>query len=237
MKDTKMKIKTATSQTVDIEGVGEVDFIPIINGEEGEVVTFTDVLYAPKLDTNLILLTTLLNISDITFDKKNEDVVATIMQDNEVILQCQLEDNTMILNSDTTKIEHVFSTTVTHDVLTNWHNCLGHASLKLVKEAIKLTSSIKVPNTIKQIHCEICEAGKSTRKPFNTLQTKSNVQLEIIHSNVMGPFEESTEGYKYIIMFIDDFSRYTTVQGLVTKGEVLQVFKDYLKTMETRTGR
>ncbi|SPO29799.1 uncharacterized protein UTRI_10282 [Ustilago trichophora] len=237
MKDTKMKIKTATGQTIDVKGVGEVDFIPIINGEQGEVVTFTDVLYAPKLDTNLISLTTLLNISDITFDKKNEDVVATIMQDNEVILQCRLEDNTMILNGDTTKMEHVFSTTVTHDALSNWHNCLGHASLKSVKEAIELTSGIKVPNMVKRIHCEICEAGKSTRKPFDTSETKSNVQLELIHSDVMGPFEESTEGYKYIVTLIDDFSRYTTVQGLVTKGEVPRVFRDYLQTMETRTGR
>ena len=53
MKDTKMKIKTATGQTVDIEGVGKVDFIPIINGEEGEVVTL--LMFYMLLNLTLIL--------------------------------------------------------------------------------------------------------------------------------------------------------------------------------------
>jgi hypothetical protein len=54
--------------------------------------------------------------------------------------------------------------------------------------------------------------------------------LYIVHSDVLGPVQvPSPDGYKYVIQFTDDFTRYTVVYGLRTKDEasVLQRFKEY----------
>lgn len=236
LKDTKMKIKTATGQVIDVEGIGEVNFTPLINNEEGEVVTFKNVLYAPKLDTNLLSMTTIMQNGEIVFNKQDKDAYATIIQEGEVALQCELYNNTMFLKGTTNKpIEFANVTTVSDDDLLAWHNRLGHANIQAVREALELANGTKIKRC--RIQCEVCEAGKATRLPFDTSHSKTTKQLEIIHSDVMGPFDESTEGYKYVVTFIDDFSRHTTVIGLFQKGEVPQMFRQYLETMEARTNR
>ncbi|WP_368853796.1 transposase family protein [Enterobacter cloacae complex sp. GF14B] len=47
----------------------------------------------------------------------------------------------------------------------------------------------------------------------------------------------SRSEYRYFIIFIDDFSRYTTVFLLRQKSEALSVFKQFHKAAELQIGR
>jgi len=53
--------------------------------------------------------------------------------------------------------------------------------------------------------------GKMFRKPFQPSEDKAKTRLlELIHSDVIGPMQtQMMRGYRYIIMFTDDHSRYT----------------------------
>lgn len=52
--------------------------------------------------------------------------------------------------------------------------------------------------------------------------------LELIHSDVFGRVkEESINGFRYMVTFIDDFSRYMWVYFLIEKSEVLSKFKEF----------
>jgi len=42
------------------------------------------------------------------------------------------------------------------------------------------------------------------RKPHNKSVEKSTRKLEIIHSDIIGPLNESINGYRFIITFIDE---------------------------------
>jgi len=42
------------------------------------------------------------------------------------------------------------------------------------------------------------------RKPHNKTVEKSTRKLEIIHSDIIGPLNESINGYRFIITFIDE---------------------------------
>lgn len=45
------------------------------------------------------------------------------------------------------------------------------------------------------------------------------------------------EGNRYIITFIDDFSKYTTVYLLKNKSDAFEKFQDFLKEVENQFGR
>ncbi|KAJ9535097.1 hypothetical protein OSB04_un001824 [Centaurea solstitialis] len=57
-------------------------------------------------------------------------------------------------------------------------------------------------------NCESCLSGKMTKQPFNKENERATDLLEIIHTDVCGPFSHVPRGgYRYFITFTDDFSR------------------------------
>ena len=61
--------------------------------------------------------------------------------------------------------------------------------------------------------------------------------MEIIHTDICGPMPiESMGGSHYILMFTDDYSRYTIVYFLKSKDETLSKFKEYVYLVENQTG-
>ena len=76
--------------------------------------------------------------------------------------------------------------------------------------------------------------GKMFRRPFLTSEDKAKTRLlELIHSDVIGPMQTQTmRGYRYIIMFTDDYSRYTEVYFMKLKSEAPAKFKEYVARVE-----
>ena len=62
--------------------------------------------------------------------------------------------------------------------------------------------------------------------------------LELIHSDLC-EFEGILfhGGNRYIITFINDFSKYTTVYLLKNKSDTFEKFQDFLKEVENQFGR
>lgn len=72
-----------------------------------------------------------------------------------------------------------------------------------------------------------CIKGKHTNKTKKGVRRSSDI-LEIIHTNICGPFPEvSLNGQKYFILFVDDYLRYMYLYLLYDKGEALDAFKVY----------
>ena len=83
-----------------------------------------------------------------------------------------------------------------------WHQRLAHPSetvlLKLFPK--KYQSSVM---------CDTCQFSKFTRLPFSSSMSRASKPFELVHSDVWGPTIESFDGYKYFVIFVDDFSRTT----------------------------
>ena len=63
--------------------------------------------------------------------------------------------------------------------------------------------------------------------------TRSIKLLEIIYTNICGPFDTPSFGKeKYFITFIDDFSRYSYIYLLHEKSQVVNAFKVYITEVE-----
>ena len=84
-------------------------------------------------------------------------------------------------------------------------------------------------------NCQICKTGKTSlkRKDYHCKDV-----LELVHTDLCGPSgTESYSGDKFLILFVDDYSRMMTVMYLKEKLEAFQKFKWYLARVEKETGK
>ncbi|GJV81141.1 retrovirus-related pol polyprotein from transposon TNT 1-94 [Tanacetum coccineum] len=78
--------------------------------------------------------------------------------------------------------------------------------------------------------CSFCELGKAKRKSFHIKTTPSSKRrLQLLHMDICGPMPvESINGKKYVLVIVDDYSRYTWTHFLRSKDETPEVLIDFL---------
>ena len=85
--------------------------------------------------------------------------------------------------------------------------------------------------------CDACLSSKSHRLPYTESDHWTTTPLELIHSDVWGPSPvESYLGYRYYVVFVDDFTRYTWLFPLKQKSEVSHTFSDFQRRIECQLG-
>ena len=83
--------------------------------------------------------------------------------------------------------------------------------------------------------CVSCQLGKQPTLPFNTSETVSTDIFDLIHSDVWRPSSiSSIGGSRYFIVFVDDYSRYSWIFHMKHHSELLQVYSNFAKMIETQ---
>jgi hypothetical protein len=111
-----------------------------------------------------------------------------------------------------------------------WHARLGHVHYKRMIDMAKssLIPSFKVSND----KCKTCMLTKITRKPFKEVDREFKL-LDLVHSDLCDFHSTPSIGNKkYVVTFIDDFSRYCYLYLLHTKDEALNHFRIYKTEVE-----
>nr|KYP32060.1 Retrovirus-related Pol polyprotein from transposon TNT 1-94 [Cajanus cajan] len=112
-----------------------------------------------------------------------------------------------------------------------WHRHLGHISRERMKRLIKNKILPNLDFTDLNI-CVDCIKGKQT-KHTKKGATRSTLLLEIVHTDICGPFDvNSFRKEKYFITLIDDYSRYGYVYLLHEKSQAVNALKIYLNEVE-----
>ena len=71
--------------------------------------------------------------------------------------------------------------------------------------------------------------------PFNTSESISTDIFDLIHSDVWGPSSVSCiGGSRYFFVFVDDYSRYSWIIDMKYRSELLQVYSNFAKMVETQ---
>ena len=104
-----------------------------------------------------------------------------------------------------------------------WHQRLGHASHKQLEKISKCDAVVGLPKfkKIDKCICGPCQIGKQIRsKHLYVASVQTSRPLELLHIDLMGPARvQSLGGKKYILVVVDDFTRYTWVVLLKDKVE------------------
>ncbi|GJT17768.1 retrovirus-related pol polyprotein from transposon TNT 1-94 [Tanacetum coccineum] len=117
-----------------------------------------------------------------------------------------------------------------------WHRRLSHLNF----DTINLLSKNNIVNGLPKLKfvkdhlCSSCELGKAKRKSFHTKTTPSSKRrLQLLHMDLCGPMRvESINGKKYVLVIIDDYSRYTWTHFLRSKDETPGVLIDFLTLVQ-----
>ena len=71
---------------------------------------------------------------------------------------------------------------------------------------------LKKPNNV---ICKKCQLGKMTKSSFKSKDNTSKEILQLVHTDLCEPINVKIyKGDKYIILFVDDYSRIMTVMFL-----------------------
>ncbi|KAJ9544645.1 hypothetical protein OSB04_024352 [Centaurea solstitialis] len=117
-----------------------------------------------------------------------------------------------------------------------WHRRFSHQNFSdisklanggLVKGLPKLTFD-------RDSLCPACQMGKMKRSSHKS-KTESSCQspLEMIHMDLCGPIRiQSTSGKKYILVMVDEYSRYTWLEFLRMKSEAPELIIKFIKRIQ-----
>ena len=109
-----------------------------------------------------------------------------------------------------------------------WHAHFGRTNYESIR--IMGQQGIKglpiVPR--KLTPCNACILGKHHKKSFQNSTSRATRKLSFIHSDLCGPMPiPIANGNKYILTFINDYSRMCWVYLLKEKSQVSDVFKKF----------
>lgn len=204
---------------------------------ETRILQLNDVLYVPTLVENLISVSRALKSNlAVHFEDKFATIVKKEDENTQVLIEAHLDAEGLfkfqaLSNQDTA---HIVRATCS---LRKWHRRFGHrdpaAIRKLASKKLVIGLETQLSDDCDEI-CECCIKGKLATKSFPRSESTTEKPLEIIHSDLCGPLPiTSAGGNRYILTFIDDYSRYTVIKLLKRKNEVMDAVKDYINCMKT----
>nr|GEW92296.1 retrotransposon protein, putative, unclassified [Tanacetum cinerariifolium] len=113
-----------------------------------------------------------------------------------------------------------------------WHRRLSHLNFDYINPLSKKDVVIGLPKLkyVKNQLCSSCKVSKAKRSSFKTKAVPSlKGRLNLLHMDLCGPMRvASINGKEYILVIVDDYSRYTWTLFLRFKDETPEVLKDFL---------
>ena len=137
-------------------------------------------------------------------------------------------------------IDAVFLTASTKASLSVWHQRFGHLNMQDINSISKnnnIVDGMKIDTGEDDNNdCGSCALGKMHRLPFpKKSEHRAKSALELIHTDLCGPMQvASVGGSRYLLSFIDDYSRYSVICLLKQKSEVLGKFKEFVQLMKNK---
>ncbi|SCZ99669.1 BZ3501_MvSof-1269-A2-R1_C28g00028 [Microbotryum saponariae] len=203
-------------------GTGNIAFV----AASGHPITLTGVLHTPGLSVNLLS-------HGIHIDKNG----------NAIAEGARLEEGLYLLDADHSKCQHLalLSRSQSSVPLLTLHRCLGHLAPSSIQKMVAagLLEGLGAGYSDEEVEkfvCNACLSAKGHRLPFPDSDSHSSERLGLVHSDVLSFPESSLTGKRYLVTFLDDFSRKLWAYAIGHKSEVFGVFKTWLAEVELETG-
>nr|GEZ80144.1 hypothetical protein [Tanacetum cinerariifolium] len=114
-----------------------------------------------------------------------------------------------------------------------WHQRLSHLNFDTINDLARndLVAGLLKFKYHKEHLCPSCEQGKSKRASHPPkLVPNSRQRLHLLHMDLCGPMRiASINGKRYVLVIVDDYSRYTWVHFIRSKDEAPAVIITFLK--------
>ncbi|CAI5991243.1 unnamed protein product [Closterium sp. NIES-64] len=117
-----------------------------------------------------------------------------------------------------------------------WHHHLGHPSVQRLRAMHSRYLVSGLPRVLPPLPpspappCLPCVEGRQRAAPHSSSFPPTTAPLQTLHMDVWGPARVRGQGHeRYFLIVVDDYSRYTSVFPLRTKGEVPDVLIPWIR--------
>ncbi|CAI5959594.1 unnamed protein product [Closterium sp. NIES-65] len=124
---------------------------------------------------------------------------------------------------------------LSHETLL-WHHRLGHPSLPRLWGMASRVLVSGLPQSLPPLpsgpgpSCVPCVEGRLRAAPHSSQFPPTEAPLQTLHMDVWGPAPVRGQGHeRYFLLVVDDYSRYTSVFPLRSKGAVTEVLIDWIR--------
>ncbi|GKF57291.1 retrovirus-related pol polyprotein from transposon TNT 1-94 [Tanacetum coccineum] len=119
-----------------------------------------------------------------------------------------------------------------------WHHRLSHLNFGTLNKLAKNGLGRGIPRfKFQKDHlCSACALGKSKKSSQQPKAEDTNQEkLYLLHMDLCGPMHVASINRKrYILVIVDDYSRFTWVRFLRTKDEAPEAIIKYIKNIQVR---
>ncbi|SDA06520.1 BZ3501_MvSof-1269-A2-R1_Chr4-2g06566 [Microbotryum saponariae] len=219
-------------------GTGNIAFI----AASGHPITLTGVLHTPGLFVNLLSVSRLCDTDDVrvAFTKHG---IHIDKDGNDIAEGARLDEGLYLLDADHSKCQHLalLSRSQSSVPLLTLHRCLGHLAPSSIQKMVAagLLEGLRAGYSDEEVEkfvCNACLSAKGHRLPFPDSDSHSSERLGLVHSDVLSFPERSLTGKRYLVTFLDDYSRKLWAYAIGHKSEVFGIFKTWLAEVELETG-
>ncbi|GJS50524.1 retrovirus-related pol polyprotein from transposon TNT 1-94 [Tanacetum coccineum] len=119
-----------------------------------------------------------------------------------------------------------------------WHRRLSHLNFGAINHLARhgLVRGLPRLKFEKEHLCSACAMGKSKKQSHKPKSKDTNQEkLYLLHMDLCGPMRvASVNGKMYILVIVDDYSRFTWVKFLASKDEAHDFIIKFLKMIQVR---
>ena len=155
-----------------------------------------------------------------------------------MILTAFISKNIYVANLETSHGDDMTCLSAQNENADLWYCRLGHVSSSLFNKLISkdLVRGLPKLKFAENKVCEACVKGKQIRSSFKPKnKVTSSRTLELLHMDLCGPLKvQCRNGMKYILVIVDDYSRYTWTRFLKSKAETAEELVVFFKMIQTK---
>ncbi|KAK1669957.1 hypothetical protein QYE76_058116 [Lolium multiflorum] len=230
----EVTMRVGNGSKVDVIAVGTLP----LHLPSGLVLSLNNCYFVPALSMNIISGSCLMQDG---YSFKYENNGCSIFMNNIFYGQAPQKNGLFLLDLDSSDT-HIHNIDAKRIKLNDnstymWHCRLGHIGVKRMKK-LHTDGLLESLDFESLDRCEACLMGKMTKTPFSGMMERATDLLEIIHTDVCGPMSVASRGgYRYVLTFTDDLSRYGYIYFMKHKSETFEKFKEFQSEVENQRNK
>ncbi|MBW0529442.1 hypothetical protein O181_069157 [Austropuccinia psidii MF-1] len=181
------------------------------------------VSYAPSGPVNLISVSQLIDHglrphykNDVFLIKRGDSIITTFQRDGNLYSN-RSQNSVYALDNEDDR---------------DWHVIMGHPSDRYL---CKILQDLKLKNKFTSSkHCDVCRFSKLTRQPHSNSLPTTFKPFYKLHADTLEINSPSKKGYRYILVLIDDFSRFNRIYFMISKDQAEHYITSFLNELRNK---
>lgn len=196
-------------------------------------ITLNNVLCVPHIHKNLISVYRLCNANKVSVEFFPASFQVKDLYSGVPLLHGKTKDELYEWPVSPTTLHSFFATSKPKPTLKDWHNRLGHPSASVLKSVV---SDFSIPFATSSLPslCSDCSINKTHKLPFSQTSIFSKKPLQIIFTDVWTSPVTSIDNYKYYVIFVDHYTRYSWLYPMKFKSQVRDIFTSFKALVENK---